>query len=51
MCTVLYKKNLQIESNKYIAPEITMGANLVGHPLYKVLICKTNNQRYMAEKQ
>ena len=48
------KKKLQIELNEYIsdwAPEITMGANLVGCPLYKVLICKTNNQRYMEEKQ
>ena len=33
------------------APEINMGANLVGCPLYKILICKTNNQRYMEEKQ
>ena len=54
ICTVLHKKKLQIELNEYIsdwAPEITMGANLVGCPLYKVLICKTNNQRYMEEKQ
>ena len=53
-CTVLYKKKLQIELNEYMsdwAPEITMAANLVGCPLYKVLICKTNNQRYMEEKQ
>ena len=33
------------------APEITIGANLVGCPLYKVLICKTKNQIYMEEKQ
>ena len=48
------QKKLQIELTKYIsdwAPKITMGANLVGCPLYKVLICKTNNQRYMEEKQ
>ena len=35
------KKKLQTELNEYIcdwAPEITMGANLVGCPLYKVLI-------------
>ena len=35
------KKKLQIELNEYLsdwAPEITMGANLVGCPLYKVLI-------------
>ena len=41
ICTVLYKKKLQTELNEYIcdwAPEITMGANLVGCPLYKVLI-------------
>ena len=47
-------KKIQIELNEYIsdwASEITMGANLVGCPLYKVLICKTNNQRYMEEKQ
>ena len=33
------------------APGITMGANLVGCLLYKVLKCKTNNQRYMEKKQ
>ena len=33
------------------APEMTRGTNLVGCPLYKVLICETNNQRYMEGKQ
>ena len=53
-CTRFVQKKLQVELNEYMSdwtPEISMGASLVGCPLYKVLICKTNNQRYMEEKQ